>query len=554
MNVIMNVPSLSYIDADGSHSVVLDRASTSIGRSPGQDAVLRDAFVSRLHAVIVREGTAYTLIDQESSHGTFLNAERVQRMALKPGDVIQLGSLQGPRLRFQLQPSSEEGDSASQSAVTQLLKSFSGFAPPDGDHLPATHEIEKLNWLLSAARQLNAGGAIMDIIATLLQLTLQLTGTERGFVFLSQEGEMRLAQGLTAHGAIVEEDSTVSRRAMHRAIESKLKFSVSDTQADESVVEWPSVLMNKIRNIYCIPLRSRISASEPSQLLGLLYLDSQIGPGYLTEVDHQLLDTIATEAAALVENALLAEAEHKARLAREELAIAARIHKGLMSIAMPVISYAAIQAKTVPCLAIGGDFYDAVALNDCVCVTIADVSGKGVPAAIVAATLQGIIHTQLLAGQSLPEIAAQVNVFLCTRNIGKYATMVMLKLFPDGRVEYVNCGHIPPLSILGEEVRRLEEGNMIVGLIEGASYTAAQDLLRPGERLLLVTDAVTEAESSSGEAFGDSGLRSVARYQDIEEILDHVAKFCAPNPAQDDCTLMEIRYRGAGDAPGARVE
>ena len=86
----MNVPSLRYIDADGSHSVVLDRASTSIGRSPSQDVVLSDAFVSRRHAVIVRDGTAYTLIDQESSHGTFLNAERVQRMALKPGDVIEL--------------------------------------------------------------------------------------------------------------------------------------------------------------------------------------------------------------------------------------------------------------------------------------------------------------------------------------------------------------------------------------------------------------------------------------------------------------------------------
>jgi serine phosphatase RsbU (regulator of sigma subunit) len=550
----MNVPSLSYIDADGSHSVVLDRASTSIGRSPGQDVVLRDAFVSRRHAVIVREGTAYTLIDQESSHGTFLNAERVQRIALKPGDVIQLGSLQGPRLRFQLHPSSEERDSASQSAVIQLLKSFSGFASPDGDHLPATRELERLNWLLSAARELNAGGAITDILTTLLQLTLQLTGTERGFVFLSEGGEMRLARGLNAQGEIIEEDSTVSRRAMHKAIESKLKFSVSDTQADESVAEWPSVLMNRIRSIYCIPLRNRVSVTDASQLLGLLYLDSQIGPGRLTEVDHQLLDTIATEAAALVQNALLGEAEQKARQAREELAVAARIHSGLMSIALPVIPYASIEARAVPCLAIGGDFYDAVALDDCVCVTIADVSGKGVPAAIVAATLQGIIHTQLLAGQSLPEIAALANQFLCTRNVGKYATMVMLRLFPDGRVEYLNCGHIPPLSILGAQVRRLEQSEMIVGLIEGANYTAAHDLLRPGERLLLVTDGVTEAENSTGEAFSDSELNSVARYRDIEEILENVAQFCAPNPAKDDRTLVEIRYSGASHSPCTRVE
>ena len=73
-----------------------------------------------------------------------------------------------------------------------------------------------------------------------------------------------------------------------------------------------------------------------------------------------------------------------------------------------------------------------MALENCVCVVIADVSGKGVPASIVAATLQGIIHALMLTGQSLPEIAALVNRFLCTRQVGKYATMVLIKMFPNG--------------------------------------------------------------------------------------------------------------------------
>jgi serine phosphatase RsbU (regulator of sigma subunit) len=215
-----------------------------------------------------------------------------------------------------------------------------------------------------------------------------------------------------------------------------------------------------------------------------------------------------------------------------------------MSMTLPMLPYAVLQAKTVPCLAIGGDFYDAVALKDCVCVAIADVSGKGVPAAIVAATLQGIIHAELLAGQSLPLIAALVNQFLCTHNVGKYATMILLKLFPDGRVEYINCGHIQPVSILGTEVRRLTEGNLIVGLIPDASYASARCILQPGERLLLATDGITEAENSSGKSFGDSGLNIVAHYENPDAILDHVAKFHAPNQAQDDCTLLAIQYVG----------
>jgi sigma-B regulation protein RsbU (phosphoserine phosphatase) len=539
----MGMATLSYSDANGHHSIDLDRDSTSIGRSPGQDVVLSDSCVSRQHALIVREGDSYTVVDQNSTHGTFLNSVRVGRSVLQFENVLQMGSIHGPRLRFHLVQSDETASDVAQSSVTSLLSSLSELRVPAGELRPAALEMEKLNWLLRAARQLNEGGAIEDILSAFLHLTLQLTGLERGFVFLREEGEMRLAHGIGADGKMVEEDSTVSRRAMQKAIKSESKFTISDTLADKNAAGWSSVMANRIRSIYCIPLRKRVSAKESSQLLGLLYLDSQITLGEFAEVDHQLLDTIATEAAALLHNALLAEAESKARQAREELAIAAKIHSSLMSISLPKVPYAVLQAKSVPCLAIGGDFYDAVALADCVCVAIADVSGKGVPAAIVAATLQGIIHSQLLAGQNLPEVASLINQFLCTRNVGKYATMILVKLFPDGRVEYMNCGHIQPLSILDSKIRRLEESNLIVGLIDGASYTSARCVLQPGERLLLVTDGITEAEDNAGRQFGDSGLGIVA-HCDIDLILDRVAKFQAPNPAQDDCTLLEIRYLG----------
>lgn len=533
---------LSYFDADGSHSVDLDRDSTSIGRSPNQDLVLSDPCVSRHHAMIVRKGDTYTVEDQNSTHGTFLNATRVERAILKSGDVLQMGSLNSPRLRFHRHQDQATGE-LSQSPVTDLLSSLSELRLPSNEVRPAAHEMEKLNWLLRAARQLNEGGAIEDILSAFLHLTLQLTDLERGFVFLREDGEMRLAQGLSAEGKIVEEDSTISRRAIQKAIESDSKFSISDTLGDDIASGWSSIMANKIRSIYCIPLRKHGSAKDPNQLLGLLYLDSQIGLKDLTKIDHQLLDTIAAEAATLLHNALLAEAEYKARQAREELAVAAKIHGGLMSMTLPSLPYAEIHAKSVPCLAIGGDFYDAVALEDCVCVAVADVSGKGVSAAIVAATLQGIIHSQFLAGQSLPEIAAVVNHFLCARNVGKYATMILLKLFPDGRVEYTNCGHIQPVAARGAEIMRLEEGNLVVGLIAEASYAFAHCMLRPGEWLLLASDGVTEAEDIAGNQFGDSGLNAVA-HEDIDAIINHVKNFQEPNLAQDDCTLLKIRYLG----------
>jgi phosphoserine phosphatase RsbU/P len=535
---------LSYSDSTGFHTVALDRDSTSLGRSPSQDVVLSDPCVSRQHAVILRDGDTYTVLDQNSTHGTFVNGAQVKRAILKLDDVLQMGSLNGPKLRFQLRGNGQLLTGLAERPVVDLLTSLSELRLPGGQDRASAHEMEKLNWLLRATRQLNEGGAIEEILSAFLHLTLQLTRLERGFVFLREESGMRLALGLCSDGTVVEEDSTVSRRAMQKAIESEAKFSISDTLTDSAASGWSSVVANSIRSIYCIPLRKHISPKEPSRLLGLLYLDSQIGLGELTEVDHQLLDTIAREAAALLDNALLAEAESMARQAREELAIAAKIHSGLMSFALPTLPYATLSARSVPCHAIGGDFYDAVAVEDGVCIAIADVSGKGVSAAIVAATLQGIIHSQLIGGQTLPEIASLINQFLCARNVGKYATMILLKLFPDGAVEYVNCGHVQPISILGTKTTLLEESNLIVGLIPSANYESARYSLRPGERLLLATDGVTEAEDSEGTQFGDLASSAIAYQESVDSILERVAKHQFPNPAQDDCTLLEIRYTG----------
>lgn len=544
MNTALLNPTLNYTDADGDHSFVLDRDSTSIGRSAGQDLVLHDPRISRKHVVVSRESGAYVVLDQSSTHGSFVNGARIEKAALKDGDVLQLGSLVGLKLHFRSTAGTREHPEHHMTIVSELLSSFNELTPAADPAHPSAGEIGKLSWLLSAARQLNAGGAIGEILTTLLQLTLQITGVERGFVFLKEGEEMKLERGLNAGGHLIDEDGTVSRRAMQAAIERGSKFSIRDTLRDEAASAWDSVISNSIRSVYCIPLRKRDMGSGKTTLLGLLYLDSQIGPGYLSEVDHQLLDTIATEAAALLHNALLAEAEHEARRAREELAVAAKIQSGLMSIALPVLPWAALQAKMIPCLEVGGDFFNAVALDDCLCAGIADVSGKGVAAAIVAATMQGIIHAQLLSRQSLPEIAAQLNQFLFARSVGKYATLVLLKLYKDGRVEYLNCGHIAPVLVRGDQRQRLCESNTVVGLLPDVTYCSGHFKLEAGDRLLLVTDGLVEAENEAGEMLGDDGLDRIARLPEVEDILEQVAQFQAHNQAQDDCTALQVQYLG----------
>ena len=109
MIVPERLATLRYTDADGEHSFILSRESSSIGRSPDQDLVLREPFVSRHHALINQHDRGYEVVDQQSSHGIFLNGIRVERASLKSGDTIQFGSLKAPAFRFH----SPESDTAS---------------------------------------------------------------------------------------------------------------------------------------------------------------------------------------------------------------------------------------------------------------------------------------------------------------------------------------------------------------------------------------------------------------------------------------------------------
>jgi pSer/pThr/pTyr-binding forkhead associated (FHA) protein len=132
----MDVLMLCYSDLDGQHRIPLEREITSIGRSPNQDIVMSDLSVSRCHAVILREGSEYTVVDQQSTHGTFLNGARIQQGMLKPGDLLQLGSLNAPKIQFQ-----KDGTPTHRhrSSVGDLLSSLSELRPA-GETKPVSGE------------------------------------------------------------------------------------------------------------------------------------------------------------------------------------------------------------------------------------------------------------------------------------------------------------------------------------------------------------------------------------------------------------------------------
>jgi sigma-B regulation protein RsbU (phosphoserine phosphatase) len=539
-------PALVFVQGSEQKSIILNRTPFSVGRKVDKDLVIADPRVSRDHAQIMQEGQDFFLVDLGSKHGTFVNGERIQRQKLERGDRLEFGARDSAYILFN--PAQATSNTAreflSQISVIQINKEAT--------------DLEKLTLFLDAARKLNTAGVLDEILMTMLDVTLQLTRAERGYVFLKDdEGKLRLAAGRNAKKEPLLDDKTISHSILEESMRSNSEFLLTDTSQSVDLAGRQSIVAYDLRTVVCIPLRKMqvhstrevqtpVTSAQVAEAMGVLYVDSRFASRDLTGVDKKILHVIATEAASLIENARLVQAEEEARRYQQELSIAASIQQQLMQVKIPEVPFARIHGKNLPCKEIGGDFYDAVMTKDGLAVVLADVSGKGVSAALLASTLQGMIYSHLIAGLPLLDVIAAVNRYFTEKLIGeKYATVLLARLRRDGELEYVNCGHVPPLLVCGGEVMRPAHGNVPVGLLADASFESASCQMKSGDRFILVTDGVTEAENAMGDFFEDSRLEAAAcKSPTMEGIFAAVSEFCAGNPLSDDCTVVELSYTG----------
>ncbi|MFI5115434.1 MAG: SpoIIE family protein phosphatase [Terriglobales bacterium] len=533
---------LVVVEGADRRTLVLEHFPFTVGRRTDRDLVMADPRVSREHAQFVREPDGTYIVDQSSRHGTFVNGERVDRRKLARNDRVEFG-VQGAAYAL-FSP-----DRSPSSAAQQFLSQFSSWKPATG----AGSDLEMLNVFLEAARKLNTSGVLDDVLQTLLEAALRLTHAERGFVFLRDpDGELRLAAGRDKKGESIHDDSAISRSVLRDAAKSASEFLVTDTDDTGKLAGRESIVAHNLHSVICIPLRKTViqdkvkDETKPGEqdVQGVLYLDAHFLSGKLSSVSHDILRTIANGAATLVENAALVQSEDAAKRYRQEMAIAAEIQQGLMKVTVPDVPFAKVNAVSYACKDIGGDFFDLVYTEGGLSLIVADVSGKGVSAAVVASILQGMLYSQLARNSSLPEMIAAVNRFLCDKVGGqKYATLVIARLLGSGEMELINCGHVPPLLVSGDSITRLEDGNLPVGLVAGAEFQVTRLQLKPGDRLLLVTDGVTEAEDAAGEFFGMERLENCGK-DGFAAIERAVTDFRGNTALTDDCTITEMLYRG----------
>jgi sigma-B regulation protein RsbU (phosphoserine phosphatase) len=299
-----------------------------------------------------------------------------------------------------------------------------------------------------------------------------------------------------------------------------------------------------------LPLRGAGDADD--ELIGLLLFGAkETGRRYSAE-EVTLLSVLANQISAAINNALMHEQTVQKRLIDEELATARRIQTSLLPAAPPQIGGFEIAALSVPSREVGGDYYDFINIEDrLLLLAIGDVSGKGVPAALLMSMLHAGVRAQAGGRQAVSGIVSRVNTLMFeSTSPERFATFFLGALDREaGRFIYTNAGHNFPMLLRGNgEVENLSTGGLLLGVMGDASYDEDSTVIHAGDVLLLYTDGLTEATDHDGTQFGEERVCDVLRAMRgrsassireafVQAVRDHTRGA----PDQDDLTLIVVK-------------
>jgi phosphoserine phosphatase RsbU/P len=568
---------LEVISPDGARKYVrVSQTPFLIGRGAetGNHLQLTDRRISRNCAAIVTEANRYYLEDRGQRRGIFVNGEKIESRPLTDNDVITFGLDDSYQVIFRA------ATGTSDEAIPQLLTRI--------DHMTSSEStgggLRKLNLLLEATSLLHSQLPLDSVLAKMIDHAVAVTDADRGLLeeaVESQTGE-RISDRLRVRLArrsggqrLPPESMTPSQTAIQLAMNKQLPVITEDIeQAEMNLQAAASIVAQGLRAVVVIPLYASSRASSESatnvsrgEFLGVLYLDSK-RPTAFSKLDRQILDALAADAASILDNARLVERERERQRLEQEIGIARDIQQALLPKNLGNFPHLCVSGVNFPCLSVGGDYFDVFPLDDHrTAFLLADVSGKGLGAALVTTMLQGALSGMTL-GTDPARVLNHVNRFLCDHvEVGRYATMFFGILDDVGRMEYINAGHPSPILMrAGTAVEAFTEGSFPVGLVPEAEFSAATLQLEPNDTLLLFSDGVTEAMDPDEELYGVARLRGLLQGKHelaLEEIqktvLESVENFARGARQADDLTVLLVRYRAVGalvtdtDATGTKT-
>lgn len=416
--------------------------------------------------------------------------------------------------------------------------------------MPPVSAVQELNAMRTVSQMVTANIALDDLLELILNKLVTTIGAERGTIFLVDEATNELWSRvlLDPVGPLSEIRVKMGQGIAGHVAQTGETLNIADAYADPRFNrEFDRITGFRTRSILTAPM-----LNPQQKIIGVVQLLNKYG-GAFTPRDERLLAAMTSQAAISIENARLYQQELAQRILQRELDTAHAIQASFLPEKLPQHPGWNIAAVWQPVRSVAGDFYDFYPLRDGrLGVTIADVSGKGIPAAL----FMGLCVTMLRFGMNLGLAPGEVMLHANERLIADqrsrmFATAFVCYLDLDsGAVEFASAGHNPALvyRVASRRVEALNASGVALGVFEAAPYQPKSASLNPGDVLVLYTDGITEAINGDEEEFGDARLRAlIAEHADLpaaalaDRVIEAVTRFAGDAAAFDDATLAVIK-------------
>jgi sigma-B regulation protein RsbU (phosphoserine phosphatase) len=556
----MTMSDLFVYPKDGEpFAFLIEKDRTLIGRASDNDLPLADQFCSSHHATIVRRGEKFTVNDAGSKNGTFVNGLKIQQETeLSNGDEILVGMT---RLIFGKKPLShvelvEAGpltenintivnvrDILKESAVDTITRQPAAVLDPD----EVRREQKVLRVLNEVSQSLIYHLPMAELLSHIMDLITENVRMDRAVLMLREGNPPHLVPRVIRipNRDMKDQNVRISQSVVRTALDKNSAVLVSDLQSDTQFRSQASIIQSRIHSALCVPLWNN------KEIIGLIYGDRISLLESFGSEDMKLLTFLANLAAIKIENARLFEqALEKGRLDRD-LSLAVQIQRNFLPKESPPRDAYDIWGTNFCSQRVGGDYYDFIPIGpDAVGLVIADVSGHGVGAALLMASLRAALHSEIHPDIDLSVLAGKLNEFVHkSSESDTFISFFYGELRKStGELRYVNSGHNAPILVRASgEVVRLPRLGFCLGMFAAAEFEVATARIEAGDRLCLYTDGITESRAPDGEEYGEERLigqlraKGAASAREIgERIVADVRAFSQSDEPEDDMTIVLV--------------
>lgn len=532
--------------------------SLIIGRSSDADLEIPDRFLSRQHARMFHRGDSWWVEDLHSRNGTRINGRLIERAErFGPGDELRLSAsfvtlADSSNVET---PSRRASSSADQRAVfrpaREVIQPGSLVPTPDPDSIDLLRkQSTRLQLINDINKALNQTKSVDELLELVLDRSYATLHPDEAAIFLERpdSGYYCAAHRSTSD---YQSDDLFSETLLQEVAGKGMAALVSEATTDPRFEQADSVESAGVQSLVAAPLL------DTSGSLGMIVLASHLHREYFDEDDVETLASLGAIAALRIRNISLAHevadaiAEH--RQLEEELLLAREIQIGLLPHRLPEIEGYELFARNVPCRCVSGDYYTVIQQPTVgtYALMVADVSGKGIAASLLASALEALAAGPIEVGHPPAEIFHRVSNRLFDRTLmSRFATAFIALLTPGSNlVTWASAGHSPTLLVKQDgTIRWLGATGPPLGLFRECSWSESVVQLDAGDLIVVYTDGIIEAGNREDEMFGTNRLADACKTHRGEKLPRLASQielaltdFASGAPCEDDRTLVLLR-------------